>query len=127
MALFLRRSMVLRAAIGLGSAYVLALQVFLAAVISTDMAVAQAANPSVVICYGHNADAGENGSGGKQVTHQSCAICVFASSTPPLPSETAHPALSSVVFAAFTRDDYSAPAPSGRRDPRTSQGPPQAA
>jgi hypothetical protein len=128
-ATFLRRGW-LRAAVGTATAFVLALQMLLAGTFATQMAVAGPADP-FVICYGNghsqNGSDTQSDSTGTRIHHASCAICALASVAPPV----ADVLQSLVVFAtteALVLSQAAVPPRAGRHhDPRSSQGPPQAA
>jgi hypothetical protein len=120
----LRANRWLRSAAGIGCAYALALQMLLAGVVATQMAVAEPAN--AVICYGnHSGDGGT--SGGERIHHAACVVCALASLAAPACDATqAYP-----LRLAVTADIHfisALPAHAGRRHtPRSSQGPPATA
>jgi hypothetical protein len=122
----LRRRVWMRAAIALFSAYTLVVQVLLANIIATQMAVTSPADP-FAICYGTGGNPPGHDQPAGHVSHSHCVVCSFASFAPPLPHAIAVTAfVQSSVEPVFFAARMFAPA-RARHDPRTSQGPPQTA
>jgi hypothetical protein len=118
----------LRGAIGTATAFVLALQMLLAGMLATQMAVAGPADP-FVICYGsgHGGDDAQPGSSGTRVHHASCVICAFASAAPPVADVVQSLAVMVATQVVVSPCVPALPSASRHHDPRSSQGPPQAA
>lgn len=127
--MFLRTKGGLRTWVAVMAAHVFVLQLLLAGIVATQMAVA-AASPTdpFAICHGGemSADTGHEQPGPAAV-HQHCSICTFAS-TPPLSPVTSQ---SNVIAFGNVVAFWTPTAPSSLVDqshsPRTSQGPPQVA
>lgn len=116
----------LRGAIGLIAAYALALQMLFGGIVATQMAVGAGAD-SFLNCSTVDNPTTDNGAkGGAKLGHGFCAVCAFASLSPPLPEAAtkvffgilsgSRPVLSPWVSHYIRRT----------HDPRSSQGPPQA-
>lgn len=117
----------LKGAIGTATAFVLALQVLLAGVLASEMAAAGPAD-AFVICYG-NGHAGDAPSPDPaRVHHATCVVCAFAPVAAP-PAEIVQAFAVDSVGQPVVRRPMLVPALTTRRhhDPRSSQGPPQAA
>jgi hypothetical protein len=110
----------------MAAAFVLALQMLLAGILSTRMAVA-APDDAFTICYGsgHSAD-GDDGQSGK-IHHASCVICALASFAPPVDTSAASLAVVAASHAAVFATRRALLRGDDHHNPRTSQGPPQAA
>jgi DUF2946 family protein len=122
-----RRNRFIRGLVGILAGQILVLQVLLAGIVATEMALG-ASPDALAICHGNDRTApAEPGKGGSNYRHATCVICAFASLGPPVPTG---PALVAVVPgpAAVHAILASLPIPtSDRHSPRTSQGPPKSA
>lgn len=109
----------------LAAAHALALQLLLAGIVATQMAIAPAADAAAMLC----AELGHGGSpdGGQPATglhHVPCVICAFAAAAAPLPEAGALDAPRALAHAIERHEDTAAIATARRHDPRSSQGPP---
>lgn len=116
-------------AVGLVAAYALALQMLLAGVIATRMAVAGATLDA--LCFGIGSSTVDPGGDIDHAPHRlagdPCAICAFASLTPPAPVPAGlTPPQARRRPRRIARDKAARPE-KRRREPRTSRGPPPAA
>ena len=124
LALFRRRSAV-RAWVAVATAYAFALQLLLTGIVLTQMTVGASADPFVICSSDAGSPDGSHGGNGSHAAHQACAICSFASSAP-LFAAAGHPIPLAIEAAAvFHPAAIGLAAPSGRHNPRSSQGPPQ--
>lgn len=120
----------LRGAVGIAVSYALALQLLLAGVVATRMALADPANP-FEICVSGNVEHMPGDASGKSsgaVIHQQCVVCALAAYAPPLADAPSQPAFDATLFN--TEPWSVAPQTPGsdeRHQPRSSQGPPAAA
>jgi len=115
----------LRAAVGVGCAYALALQMLLAGAVATQMAAAGPVD-GIICISGHSPDSQDDNNGGR-VPHFHCVVCALVTfGSPPLDTVQGQPF--PVVVAAGTQAAVTASASLNRRHtPRSSQGPPQTA
>jgi hypothetical protein len=125
--MLLRIGLRLRAWVAVAAAYALALQVILGGILATQMVAAAVAAPAdpFVICYG-GTPAADHENSGAPVNHAACLVCALASFAPPLP-ESATVVSRHEVAAYFAAIAISPAKPRRLHDPRSSQGPPQAA
>ena len=119
-----RTKSLLKGVVGVATAYLFAIQLILAAVVATQMAV-----PGELDAICHNVEAAGSNAPQKPPAqspdhHTGCPICAFASGVPPLPDASPslqnQPALEiSAITTAWLAIS------SGRQhEPRSSQGPP---
>ncbi|RAI46190.1 hypothetical protein CH341_00375 [Rhodoplanes roseus] len=114
----------LRRVVGLVAAYALALQMLLAGIVATEMAVAGDA-AAATLCFGAPDGPDASGTSHPPTPHSPCAICAFASAAPPLPG-LAGLALPQAGRRIRRRVRTTARRCARRRDPRSSRGPPPA-
>jgi hypothetical protein len=114
---------------GFAVSLVLSLQLMLAGVIATQMAVA-AGNSPFEICYGADSSTGgshDNGSSPIHANHAPCVICSFASVSAPAPTVGTFVIFRTGFVAAYVAATSPAAIAGERHNPRLSQGPPQIA
>jgi hypothetical protein len=116
----------LRGTVGVAAAFVLALQMLLAGVLATQMAVAAPAGPSA-ICYGEGHGTDSDSPSKSRIYHASCAVCTLASFAPPVPDAAPSLTVVATVHAVVHPLRNVSPLADRHHDPRSSQGPPQAA
>jgi hypothetical protein len=106
------------------AAYVVALQMVLAAVLAPTMALA-AANASTfnVICHSESGDGGA--AGPAMPLHNVCAVCVQAHATPGADGVRVTPRARSVVYTLAAEAAHPLPSAQRTHTPRLSQGPPR--
>ncbi|MDC7785668.1 hypothetical protein PQJ75_06155 [Rhodoplanes sp. TEM] len=110
--------------VGLVAAYALALQMLLAGIVATQMAVS-GDSALATLCFGTGDTPDGSGTTPAPATHSPCAICAFTSATPPLPA-TAGLALPQACRRIRRRARTTPRRRARRRDPRSSRGPPPA-
>ena len=110
---------------GIGCAYALALQMLLAGVIATQMAVAGPLDAA--ICASGQSPVGPDGSSRGQAHHLHCTVCALVTFAAP-PLHAAQAQRVRTVIAATLQPAPATLAPiNPRHTPRSSQGPPQTA
>jgi hypothetical protein len=116
-----------RGLIGILASQIIALQLLLAGIVATQMAV-RASDDPFVICHGNGQSApSQPGKTSSSIYHAACAICAFAAHAAPVPVDTSHVAILDVLTTAIASVTPLAIATSDRHSPRTSQGPPLSA
>lgn len=120
----------LRGAVGILVGYALALQLLLAGVVASRMALADPANP-FEICLSDSVEHAPGDDSGKSsgiVVHQKCVVCALAAYAPPLADAPSQPAFDATQSNAEPWP-VAIPTPGldERHHPRSSQGPPAAA
>ncbi|HVG52227.1 MAG TPA: hypothetical protein VM867_11400 [Xanthobacteraceae bacterium] len=125
---FLRRHSGLRSVAANAAAFVFALQLILAGLISTQMAANAAAGHASFfeLCYGAGAPS-DDGSAGTKVFHQTCAVCAFSAAAPPLPEVAAAGRVVFSILVVHVAVEQSSLTSERRHESRSSQGPPQTA
>jgi hypothetical protein len=120
----------LKGAVSTATAFVLALQMLLVSVLATQMAAAAPADP-FVICYGEGhsqgGDESQPGTDHTRIHHASCVICALASFAPPLADVVQSLATTATADTVALSHACAPPRADRSHDPRSSQGPPQAA
>ena len=120
----IRTESLLRAVIGVATAYLFALQLILAAAFATQMAVP---GELQAICHGVEVvlpDVPQKTPAQSADHHIGCPICAFASSVPPLPNAfRGLPNRPSLEIPAITTAWFAKSA-GKQHEPRSSQGPP---
>ena len=117
----------LRAIVAMTTAYVVALQMLLAAVLTAPMALAAAsATDLFVICHSDGTASGKDTSApSAPVQHDACAVCVQAHSMAAAAEAAPAMPVRRVSYARFASAEPGAPAGVRHHDPRSSQGPPR--
>ncbi|MGO4714901.1 DUF2946 family protein [Bradyrhizobium sp. 2TAF24] len=119
-----RRRSWLRKVVALAAGHALALQLLLAGIVATQMAVAPAAAVAAALCADLGHGSAPDGQPATGLHHVPCAVCAFAAAAAPLPQAGALDAPRSLAHAIERHDDTAAFAAARRHDPRSSQGPP---
>jgi hypothetical protein len=125
-ATFLHHRQWVRGAVGVAAAFVLALQMLLAGMLATQMAVAAPASPFVV-CYGEGHGTVSDSPSKPAIHHASCAVCTLASFAAPVPEAAASLVAIATGHAVVQPLRSVSPRADRHHTPRSSQGPPQAA
>jgi hypothetical protein len=123
---FLRREMHLRAVVGIIAAYALALQMLLAASLAAHIAATKPFG-TFFMCKGNDGSEVERGKAGLPVNRAVCLVCVFVSSSPPLPKAGDPDVIWLAVATSYVPASISLAAGNRRHQPRCSRGPPQIA
>jgi len=124
---FGQRQRWLRGLVGVIAGQVVALQLLLAGVLASQMAVADPA-AAFAICHSDASPAGEQpGPADAHLKHTTCAVCAFAAVTPLLPAGDVAALYRQASDITPARPLSQAIGRADRHDPRTSQGPPQTA
>jgi hypothetical protein len=112
-------------AVGIATAYLIAVQLVLAAVVGAQMAVPTTDGATLLCFGGRAAPSDETGQRKSPVVHHAfCAVCAFASHASPLPEPSFLRNERSEAAAAFRSDPVKVAASIRQHDPRSSQGPP---
>lgn len=122
---WLRRKAGLRTAVSAVTAPILALQLLLAGMIATQMAV-PAPTFAAAICHSIDGSAGTDlPTPGSHLGHQHCAVCAFAAGTPVLPGGGPSIPTRLVPLVAISTTVSDVATLERRHEPRLSQGPPR--
>jgi hypothetical protein len=124
---FMRRNGWGRGLVGIIAGQVVALQLLLAGVLASQMAVADSIG-ALAICHNDASPAGEQpGPADAHLKHGTCAVCAFAAVAPLLPAGQAVALHRQASDLAPARPQRQVVDRARRHDPRSSQGPPQTA
>ena len=113
-----------RGLIGILASQIIVLQLLLASIVVTQMAV-RASDDPFVICHGNGQSApSQPGETNSPIYPAACAICAFAAHAAPVPADTSHVAILDVLTTVIASVTPLVIESSERHSPRTSQGPP---
>ncbi|WP_322517286.1 hypothetical protein SR870_07020 [Rhodopseudomonas palustris] len=122
-----RRQGGIRRAVGVIAGQLFVVQLLLAGVVATEMAVADAIGIPT-ICSSSVAPTGDGSDhSNTPIHHVTCSICTFASLSGPLPEPDVVAILRTSLDVGSGSDSISTIREADRFEPRSSQGPPQAA